>query len=152
MNSSKSRASDAVLGVQRSVPFVHVADVEASLAFYAQLGFSAQSVMKDPAGRAFWALAQSGQAEMMFARASGPIDAAQQAVLFYMYCTDVAGLREQLLASGLYDGRVYNGVNSPNDGRRIVFTVAHPEYMPAGEVRVGDPDGYVILIGQLGEP
>lgn len=144
--------SNAASAVHRSVAFVHVADVEATLAFYAHLGFATQDAMKDPQGRAFWALAQSGQAEMMFARASGPIDAAQQAVLFYMYTSDVAALRTHQLASGLHDGGVYNGRSSPFDGRRVVFSITRPDYMPAGEIRVGDPDGYVILIGQLGEP
>jgi hypothetical protein len=135
--------------VNRLVPFVHVTDVEASLAFYAMLGFVPQHVMKDAGGRMFWALAQSDRAEIMFARADGPVDAEQQAVIFYMYSTDVAELRRHLLANGLHDGGVYCGGQGPNHGRRVVFEVAHRDYMPGGEVRVADPDGYCILIGQL---
>ncbi len=136
--------------VNRLVPFVHVADVDASLAFYAMLGFSPQNVMKDPRGRAFWARAQSGTGEIMLARADGPIDASQQAVLFYMYSDDVAALRGHLLASGLRDAGVYSGAASPDDGPRSVFHISHPHHMPAGEMRIADPDGYVILVGQLG--
>lgn len=136
--------------VNRLVPFVHVADVEASLAFYALLGFLPQNVVKDANGQVFWAQAQSGKGEIMFARASGPIDAEQQAVLFYMYSIDVAGLRRHLLAGGLRDGGVYLGAKGPDDGPRMVFEVARPHYMPGGEVRIADPDGYVILVGQLG--
>jgi hypothetical protein len=141
--------------VDRLVPFVHVADVEASLAFYALLGFEARHVMRDASGRAFWAMAQSGGrgdgegAEIMFARADGPVDPAQQAVLFYMYSRNVSALRAGLLAGGLHDGGVYCGQAGPNAGRRVVFMVAHPHYMPAGEVRVADPDGYCILVGEL---
>ena len=29
-------------------------------------------------------------------------------------------------------------------------SIAHPEYMPKGEVRLEDSDGYVLLIGQSG--
>jgi hypothetical protein len=29
--------------------------------------------------------------------------------------------------------------------------IHHPHYMPAGEIRVVDPDGYVLLVGQLGD-
>lgn len=134
--------------VHRLVPYAHVADVQASLAFYELLGFTPQRVMADPGGRAFWALAQSGQAELMLARASGPIDPEQQAVLFYMYAADVAGLRRHLLDRGLRDGGVYQGRRMPDDGPRSVFEVAHPDYMPAGEIRIADPDGYVILVGQ----
>ena len=56
--------------VHRSVPFIYVADVERSLAFYALLGFEAREIMRDhpepdPAagaarpGRANWAWAQT---------------------------------------------------------------------------------------------
>jgi catechol 2,3-dioxygenase-like lactoylglutathione lyase family enzyme len=149
MNTATPSSPLVTSAVNRLVPFVHVADVEASLAFYALLGFVPQNMMKDAHGCAFWALAQSGKGEIMLARADGPVDAEQQAVLFYMYSTDVAGLRRHLLESGLRDGSVYPGVKGPNDGPSMVFEVAHPHYMPAGEVRVADPDGYVILVGQL---
>ena len=99
----------SIRAVNRLVPFVHVADVDASLDFYALLGFVQNNTLRDPAGRAFWSLAQSGNAEIMFSRASGPIDPAQQAVLFYMYSTDVAALRRHLLANGLHDGGAYRG-------------------------------------------
>jgi hypothetical protein len=136
-------------GVHRLVPFVHVADVQASLGFYALLGFEAADVLKD-GGVAFWALARSGTAEIMLARASGAIDAGQQAVLFYMYSNDVAGLRRHLLASGVSDGGAYSGKSEPHHGPNMVFAVSHPPHMPIGELRVTDLDGYVILVGQLG--
>lgn len=149
MTSDTRFSPPATSAVNRLVPFVHVANVEASLAFYALLGFVPQDIMKDGGGRAFWSMARSGKAEIMFALASGPIDAGQQAVIFYMYSTDVAALRRHLLAGGLRDGGVYRGAAAPGDGPRTVFQVAHPNHMPAGEVRIADPDGYVILVGQL---
>jgi len=85
----------------------------------------------------------------MFARADGPVDAGQQAVIFYMYSTDVAALRRHLLASGLRDSGRYGGAAGPGDGPGMVFEVSHPHYMHAGELRIADPDGYVILVGQL---
>lgn len=138
--------------VSRLVTFAHVASVDASVAFYALLGFEVQSMLRDAHGQPFWALLQSGQAEIMFARASGPIIPDQQAVLFYMYSPDVSGLRAHLLASGLHDGQDFRGQPGPGGGRRVAFAITRPDYMPAGEFRVSDPDGYVILIGQLGEP
>jgi len=139
--------------VHRLVPFAHVASVDASLLFYALLGFEPQHVLKDPSGRAFWAMAQSGEetrkAEIMFAQSSGPINAAQQAVLLYMYTTDAESLRRHLLARGVRDGGRYSGAASPNDSPGMVYHVSHPVHMPAGELRVVDPDGYVILVGQL---
>ncbi|MGH7131724.1 MAG: VOC family protein [Phycisphaerales bacterium] len=150
MTTKINPAPPAACAINRHVPFVHVGDVEASLDFYALLGFVPQSVMKDAGGHAFWALAQSGKGEIMFARASGPIDAEQQAVIFYMYSADVAGLRRHLLESGLRDGGTYCGAKGPGDGTRMIFEIARPHYMPAGEVRIADPDGYCILVGQLG--
>ena len=141
--------SVSAAAVHRLVPFVHVASVDASLAFYAALGFAPVNVMKDARGVAFWAMAKSGGAEIMFARADGPVDASQQAVLFYMYSEDVSALRRHLLDAGLHDAGRYNGVSAPHDGRRIVFDIAYPPHMPAGELRVHDLDGYVILVGQL---
>jgi hypothetical protein len=141
--------------VHRCVTYVHVADVEASMAFYAGLGFVAVDTLRDPQGRAFWALARSGDgsdrvAEIMFARASGAIDPAEQAVVFYMYSSDVRALREHLLGCGLHDGGVFTGQPGPNGGRRVVFAVAARDSMPGGEVRVADPDGYCVLVGQVG--
>jgi hypothetical protein len=136
--------------VNRLVPFAHVVDVRASVEFFGLLGFVPESVLRDGQGCEFWALLRSGGAEIMLARASGLVDAEQQAVLFYMYSTDVAGLRQHLLANGVRDGGSYSGARGPDDGPRTVFEVGYRDYMPAGELRVHDPDGYVILVGQVG--
>ncbi len=138
--------------INRLVPFAHVADVAASIAFYERLGLAAAEVMKDPSGTPFWALARSGRAEIMFARASAPIDHAEQAVLFYMYSDDVRELRRSLIAAGISDGGEYRGGHGPNSGRSAVFAVVPRDHMPAGELRIHDPDGYVILVGQLDRP
>lgn len=135
--------------VTRLVPFAHASSVEASIAFYELLGFSPQSVLRDRHGRAFWAMLASGNAELMLAQASGPIDHAQQAVLFYMYANDVIALRSHVLNMGVADGQTFSGQPGPAGVRRVVFNVAHPHHMPVGELRLHDPDGYVILVGQL---
>ena len=69
----------------------------------------------------------------MFARASEPVVASQQAVLFYLYTPDLVALRDHLLTSGVR-----------------VSAITYPDYMPKGEVCVEDPDGYCLLIGQAG--
>lgn len=139
----------ASTAIHRLVTFAHVADVDASIDFYANLGFKPENRLRDHLGRTFWSLLQSDGAEIMFARASGPIVPDQQAVLFYAYSRDVATLRAHLLALGIpqADGQ------PPADGRRnAVFEMTRPAYMPAGEFRIADPDGYSILVGQLGDP
>lgn len=135
--------------VNALVPFVHVASVDDSLTFYAHLGFSTDSRLADQSNRAFWASAVSGKAKIMFAQSSGEINPDDQAVLFYMYAENVKALRTHLLAKGLHDGGAFCGLPGPNNGRRVVFEVAYQHYMPAGEIRVADPDGYCILVGQL---
>lgn len=134
----------------------HVASVDRSMAFYALLGFTPVNVQRDH-HEPYWALMSSGKAEIMLARASGPIDAPQQAVLFYLYTTDVAALRAQLLARGVIDAGSFQGAPEPKlkpgsanrPDSAVLFEITRPPYMPAGEMRVHDPDGYVLLVGQL---
>lgn len=136
--------------VNRLVLMAHVPSVEASLDFYAMLGFTPRSVLRAHRGRAFWAMAQSGSAEIMFAQSSGTLNPAEQAVLFYMYSEDVAGLRSHLLARGLRNGGSFSGETPKDKGPSVVFDIIPRDYMPLGELRIHDPDGYVILVGQLG--
>lgn len=135
--------------VQDLVPMVHVYDVARSIAFYTKLGFELIDSKSDPHARIFWAFLRSENAELMLASASGPVEADVQAVLLYMHTKDVQGLRDHLLQQGLRDAGEYTGRRTPNDGPSAVHAVSYPPYMPAGEVRITDPDGYVILIGQL---
>jgi catechol 2,3-dioxygenase-like lactoylglutathione lyase family enzyme len=137
--------------IQNLVPMAHVADVEDSIGFYtSHLGFSVRNRLEH-GGRTFWAWLDSGSASLMLSAASAPVDPEQQAVLFYLYADDVAGLREKLLAEGLAEGEAYKGGNPPGSGgRRLVYRITHPHYMPKGELRIADPDGYVLLVGQTG--
>jgi hypothetical protein len=68
----------------------------------------------------------------MLALADGPFRASSQAVLFYCWSADVQELHDQLAPVGV-----------------SVEDVKHPFYMPAGEFRAVDPDGYVVPVGQL---
>lgn len=87
----------------------------------------------------------------MFARASAPVDASQQAVLFYLYSLDVQGLRTFLLEHGVPDAGPppAEGIESPPPNGEAVFEIVPRFYMPAGELRIHDPDGYCLLVGQL---
>jgi hypothetical protein len=59
------------------------------------------------------------------------VDPRAQAVLFYLYAADLKALRETLLVQGIAAGEI-----------------TYPEYLPDGEFRVEDPDGYVLMIAQ----
>ena len=111
------------------VPMLHVASVARSIAFYEQLGFVEGN--RQPPGNGsdpVWVWLHSGGAQLMLAKAEGPVDP-KQATLFYLYCDDVAAFREELVAAGLDAGPIKS-----------------PFYAPRGEFRVTDPDGYALMV------
>ena len=118
--------------------YAHVADVHRAVEFYERLGLEVRN-RHEEGGTLVWALVTSpagdpneAGARLMLALADGPVDASQQAVLFYCWSADVRALRDEL-----------------RQARIAVGEIEHPFYMPAGEFRVIDPDGYVLLVGQL---
>ncbi len=115
------------------VPMAHVADVQRSADFYKLLGMEMGGKLKNPAGELQWAWLAFEGAQLMVTRASEPVIASQQAVLFYLYSPNLVVLREHLVARGVK-----------------VSAITYPDYMPKGEIRVEDPDGYCLLIGQAG--
>jgi hypothetical protein len=113
------------------IPFVHVEDVERSIAFYYNLGFIVESIYKYR-GTPVWAALRSEGAELMVSTDGDPIDPAGQGVLFYLYSTNLAALRGQLLAEGVDVGEIFDGTPGP------------PEQM-----QMTDPDGYVLMVAQV---
>ncbi|HMS54455.1 MAG TPA: hypothetical protein PKA27_03565 [Fimbriimonadaceae bacterium] len=132
------------------IPYAHVADVNESIAFYEHLGLVLDSRF-GPEGRPYWARMRQGNCDLMLALASGEIDPRNQAVLFYLHVDNLKAVREKLLAAGVQDRGQYAGESEgefPRSG--CVFDIVSRDYMPSGEMRVHDPDGYVLLIGELG--
>jgi catechol 2,3-dioxygenase-like lactoylglutathione lyase family enzyme len=117
--------------VHELVAFVHVADVQRTADFYAHLGFSEESRHVLPDGRLDWVFLSSDRARIMFARAGEPVDCHVQAVLFYLYAYDLDALRERLLGAGLEPGPIEDGTPGPKR-----------------ELRLFDPDGYVLMIAE----
>jgi hypothetical protein len=117
--------------VNRLVPFVHVDDVDRSIAFYRHFGFIVASMYRYR-GNPVWASLQSEAAEMMVTRDGEPIDPAGQGVLFYLYSPDLAALRAQLIANGIVTGEIEDGAPAPRQ-----------------QMKVTDPDGYVLMVAQI---
>ena len=148
--------------VHRVVPFVYVTDIETTLRFYALLGVEMRSILRDPDGRSNWAWAETKPggsrdiiAQLMFSRTWRPIVPGNQDMFFYMYTLDLLALRRHLLVNGVRDGGGPTDWETPEGASRAtstLFAIHHPSYMPAGEFRIHDPDGYCILVGQLDEP
>jgi predicted enzyme related to lactoylglutathione lyase len=113
------------------VPFVHVADIGRSIAFYELLGLRVCETY-EPAGRLVWAHLRSQRAALMLALAEEPVTAREQGVLFYLYTPDLAALRDHLVAAGAGPGQIVDGSPGPRE-----------------ELRIDDPDGYRLMIAQL---
>jgi catechol 2,3-dioxygenase-like lactoylglutathione lyase family enzyme len=135
-----------VVGIAVAVPvdavtaYAHVTELARSVAFYERLGFRVRNEFRDD-GVLSWAFLATpspdpndADGRLMLGLADEPVDPRQQGVLFYCWTSDVAQLREELLAVDI-----------------SVSAIEHPAYMPAGEISVTDPDGYLLVIGQLGE-
>jgi ketosteroid isomerase-like protein/uncharacterized glyoxalase superfamily protein PhnB len=116
--------------VNRLVPLVNVTDVERSIAFYYYVGFTPTSIYKYRDLLA-WAALESDGAELMLQQ-SDPTDPDRQGILFYPYSPDLGALRDQLLAAGIEAGEIEDG--SPG---------------PRQEMRIVDPDGYVLMVAQI---
>ncbi|MBV9931356.1 MAG: VOC family protein [Alphaproteobacteria bacterium] len=120
-------------GIRALVPLAHVADITASIAFYAALGFTvANQVIPEGEAVPNWAWLRSDKAQLMLARAAAPVEAERQAILFYAYCADIAATHAALAAAGMAPG-----------------PIATPFYNPGGEFRLVDPDGYVLYVAQI---
>ena len=115
----------------RDEAFVHVTDMRRSVAFYELLGFAVVDTFQ-PDGTLAWAFLQNGDARLMLAQRGAPIDHREQAVLFYLYAHDLAGLRDHLVAQRAAPGEIVDGTPGPKQ-----------------EMRVTDPDGYVLMIAQI---
>ena len=115
------------------VPIAHVADVARSIDFYRQLGFAVRNTLKND-DQLVWAWLANGKAHLMLSRSARPMNPGAQDVLFYLYAHDVAAYRAELEALGIKVG-----------------PLTYPPYMPEGEFRIDDPDGYCLLVGQTDE-
>ena len=78
-------------------------------------------------------------------------------MIIYLHSDNIAALRSQLLATdvhsgGVHDGGVFQGNSGTNIGRSVAFAITRTPYMPRGEFRVHDLDGYVLLLGELEKP
>lgn len=113
----------------RLVPLAHVADLERSIRFYATLGFEVADRYEQE-GWLLWARLRAGAAELMLALASEPVHDHAQGVLFYLYVDDLDAVR----AAAAPDAEVHE----------------HEAPRPARELRLTDPDGYVVMVAEAG--
>jgi len=121
------------------VPMIRVADVERSAAFYGLLGFDVGNKVPRT-GTPHWAWLYAPKVanwkhgpNLMLVRGDGEIKPDSEMVLFYLYATNLVELRDRLIAEGVK-----------------VSEISYPEYLPEGEFRTQDPDGYCLMVAQSG--
>jgi DNA-binding MarR family transcriptional regulator len=125
-----TKPSDEVFNL---IPFTHVRNVEASVAFYARLGFVIDGEW-EVEGKLVYASMHARAiraARIMFSEACEPIVADAQQIHFYCWTDDLAALHQRLTAEGLGPSAISN-----------------PEHMEDGEFTLSDPDDYLIKVGQ----
>jgi catechol 2,3-dioxygenase-like lactoylglutathione lyase family enzyme len=137
MTSGSNAAATEALPISGLVPMIHVIDMERSVSFYQLLGFAVGNYVPREGPR-HWVWLYSPKAadwkrapNLMLTRSPCAIDVEAQEVLFYLYAPDLKSIRETLLAAGVEASEI-----------------AYPDYLPNGEFRVADPDGYTLMIAQ----
>jgi catechol 2,3-dioxygenase-like lactoylglutathione lyase family enzyme len=120
------------------VPFILVADVERSIAFYEVLGFDVVKRYEPDDRLEFAGLEATPSAKVMLARVdqvpeTGP--GAPTPGFLYLYTSDLEGLRARLLAAGHQADEIDAG---PGPG-------------PNREMCVRDPDGHGHMVAELFE-
>ena len=134
--------TDQLLLTRALVPMIYVADVERSATFYRHLGFEIGNYVPRESEPKEWAWLYAPAAEdwkrgpnLMVTRREGPPRrGGATEVLFYLYTPDLKALRATLLAAGLAPGEI-----------------SYPDYLPNGELRIVDPDGYALMIAQAAD-
>ena len=128
--------------VSSVVAMVRVTDVMKSATFYRHLGFEVgNAVPREPPFNWAWLYQpkasnwKTGANVMLVSgEVRGTTASKDRTVLFYLYARDMKGLRDELLANGF-----------------ATSDITYPPYLPEGEFRLEDPDGYTLMIAQSGQ-
>ena len=111
------------------VAAAYVRDMGASRAFYELLGFGEHSAGK--AEMSAWSVMQHGGVSVLLASASPPLGIPPLPLLFYFFYDDLDAVVGVLEGAGV-----------------PVTRTGHPPHALGGEVKVLDPDGNTVLLGQ----
>ena len=125
--------------VNAIVAMVRVAQIERSAEFYKLLGFEIGNyVPRAENCPMHWAWLHQPNAanwktgaNLMLVRGDRVPDGEEPNALFYLYASDLTAVRERLIAAGVKVGEI-----------------EYPEYLPKGEFKTSDPDGWMLMIAQ----
>jgi catechol 2,3-dioxygenase-like lactoylglutathione lyase family enzyme len=116
-------------GLQSMVAVTYVRDIATSRSFYELLGFREESTGTGPASG--WADLHHNGHSVLLASTQPPLDIPPLPLLFYFFVDDVDALVGAIRAAG-----------TPADH------VGYPPHALGGEVKLVDPDGNTVLLGQ----
>jgi hypothetical protein len=119
--------------IKSFTPYLYVTNLEESIAFYNLIGLQVTNRRYEN-DELVWLTMTSDddKIKIMLRKVAGPIIADHQDIFFYCHTANI-----KLLIKTLDDNKIARG------------KLQRPDYMPAGQCRVEDPDGYVLLIGEL---
>ena len=112
------------------VPVVYVTDTALSVRFYALLGFAEQ--ISGTADEWRYSYLGCGPTSILLAAGGSVWSAEQGPILLYLRLTDVEAAQRALEGAG-----------------HAVEHLGYPDHAPGGELKVFDPDGHGLLLGQV---
>jgi catechol 2,3-dioxygenase-like lactoylglutathione lyase family enzyme len=116
-------------GLQSMVAVTYVRDIERSRAFYELLGFRAERSGTGPASG--WLVLQQNGHSVLLASTQPPLDIPPLPLLFYFFVDDLDALVSAIRARDL-----------------AADHLGYPPHALGGEVKLADPDGNTVLLGQ----
>jgi predicted enzyme related to lactoylglutathione lyase len=126
------QAAYGVLMIPRArsmVAATYVRDIDASRAFYGLLGFVEHSSGKADASA--WSVMQHEEVSVLLASTGPALEVPALPLLFYFFYDDIDAVAGVLEGAGV-----------------PVTRTGHPPHALGGEVKVRDPDGNTVLLGQ----
>lgn len=111
------------------VAATYVRDIAASRAFYELLGFAEQS--SGQAATSAWSSLRNGEYQVLLTSTKPQIDVPALPLLFYFFYEDIESVTAGLQAAGV-----------------ALDHVGYPAHAAGGELKLADPDGNTLLIGQ----
>jgi predicted enzyme related to lactoylglutathione lyase len=118
-----------IVRVRSMIAVTYVKDIGASRAFYGLLGLGEHSSGK--AGDSAWSVMQHQGVSVLLASTGPAVDIAALPLLFYFFYDDIEAVAGVLEQAGV-----------------PVIRTGHPPHALGGEVKVLDPDGNTVLLGQ----
>jgi catechol 2,3-dioxygenase-like lactoylglutathione lyase family enzyme len=115
--------------VQSIVAVTYVRDLDKSRAFYELLGFHQESSGK--AAASAWSALRSAESSVVLTATQPPLDIPRLPLLFYFYYADLSAAVDAVRAAGV-----------------TADHLGYPPHARGGEVKLLDPDGNTVLLGQ----